>query len=30
MTAHLIDGKKFAAGLVNKLAAVTDMKATHR
>ena len=31
MTAHLIDGKKFAAGLVNKIAAsVTDIKATHK
>ena len=30
MTAHIIDGKKFATGLVNKIAAtVTDMKATY-
>ena len=31
MTAHIIDGKKFAAGLVDKIAAtVTDLKATHK
>ena len=31
MTAHLIDGKKFAAGLVDKIAgSVTDIKATHK
>ena len=31
MTAHLIDGKKFAAGLVDKIAAsVTDIKAKHK
>ena len=31
MTAHIIDGKKFAAGLVKKIAAtVTDLKATHK
>ena len=31
MTAHLIDGKKFAAGLIDKIAAtVTDLKATYR
>ena len=31
MTAHLIDGKKFAAGLTNKIeATVTDIKATYK
>ena len=31
MTAHIIDGKKFAARLVNKIAAtVTDIRATHK
>ena len=31
MTAHLIDGKKFAAGLVDKIAGtVTDIKAAHK
>ena len=31
MTAHIIDGKKFAAGLVDKIAAtVTDLKASHK
>ena len=31
MTAHLIDGKKFAAGLTDKIAAtVTDIKVTHK